>query len=241
MSLKSINQIGFNLSNNYNIIIYSKTLKKKEFLRHNHILKKLIIVTASIIILNILSVIVYWNLSVSYSNNDLNSQFDCGIVFFHSVTKQGALSIDTKERCNLAVALFKNGTIKNVICAGGSTSNAQGPRMMYEYIRNAGVPDSIIFSDSASYSSKTNIIEADKIISQKKFNSALLISSPTHIQRLKYLSGDYLKNVKPDFITFKYNYSITDIYLDCNSEFIKWIYLLFLPDSFTDFSKKLIQ
>ncbi|MFZ4590275.1 MAG: YdcF family protein [Ignavibacteria bacterium] len=188
-----------------------------------------------------MSVIIYWNLSTSYSKTTFNNQFDCGIVFFHSVTKQGALSIDTKERCNLAVALYKNGTIKNIICAGGSSSNAPGPRMMYELIRNAGVPDSSLFSDSASYSSKTNLIEADKIIAQKKFTSAVLISSPTHIQRLKYLSDEYIKDIKPGFITFKYDYSVTDVYFDCNSEFIKWIYLLFLPDSFTEFSKKLLK
>ncbi|MCX6156787.1 MAG: YdcF family protein [Ignavibacteriota bacterium] len=230
----------FNLSINYNILIYIKTINKKVYLKHNRIFKKLLYIIISVIVLNILSVIIYWNLSVSYVKSDISNQSDCGIVFFHSVTKQGGLSYDTKQRCNLGVELYKLGIIRNVICAGGFSSNNQGPKMVYEYIKSSGVPDSNIVSDSASYSSITNLTEAYRIITQKNYKSAVIISSPTHIPRLRYLSGKYLTDIKTGFITFQYDYSITDIYLDCNTEFIKWIYLLFLPESFSTFSKKFL-
>lgn len=207
------------------------------YLNRYRFFKWSLIIIISVIVLNVLSVIIYWNFSVSYSKNRFSHPFDCGIVFFHSVTKQGALSNDTKERCNLAIELYKQGTIRNVICVGGSTSNNPGPKMMYEFVKNSGVPDSNIISDSISYSSITNLIEANKIITQKNYISALLISSPSHIPRLEYLSHKYLGNIKTGFITFKNNYSVSQIYFDCNSELIKWIYLLFLPESFSVFSK----
>ena len=99
-------------------------------MRHNSILKKLIISIAAVIVLNILSVIVYWSISASESNNSFNNPFDCGIVFFHSVTKQGNLSNITKERCNLAVKLYNNGTVKNILCVGGASLTKAGSKFM---------------------------------------------------------------------------------------------------------------
>jgi len=136
------------------------------------------------------------------------------------------------------VRLFKGGTIKNILCSGGASSNKAGSNMMKDYLIGFGIPDSIIITDSLSYSSKTNISEADKHININNYKSALLISSPTHILRLKYLANKDLSEIKLSAVTFDMNYSLLDIYLDCNTEFIKWIYLLFLPDEFTQFSKR---
>ncbi len=207
----------------------------------NNTFKKLLIAITSLIVINILSVFVYWNVSTSYSKYSFNNSFDCGIVFFHSVTKQGALSEDSKERCNLAVKLYKNGSIKNIICVGGASLNKIGSKMMKEYILSFDIHDSIIITDSLSYSSKTNLSEANKIILNKNYKSALIISSPSHIPRLRYITDKHLNKTELGFITFDYDYSFLDIYFDCNSEFIKWIYLLFLPDSFIDYSRKILN
>lgn len=196
---------------------------------------------ASAFIINILSVIIYWNLSVSYSGYSKASSYDCGIIFFHGITKQGTLSEDSKQRCELGANLFKTGKVRNIICAGGSTLKKPGSVIMRDYIKSLGLPDSSIILDSLSYSSITNLKEAGKIVGNKSFSSAILISSPTHMLRLKYLAEKYLPGTQNGYTTFSYDYSITDIFLDCNSEFIKWVYLLILPDSFTDFSKNILN
>jgi vancomycin permeability regulator SanA len=202
--------------------------------------KKIFIVLISLFVLDILSVLIYWNASTSYSNVSTDNTYDCGIVFFHSVTKQGALSTDTKERCNLAIELYKKGSIKNILCVGGASLNKAGSLMMKDYLSYSGIPDSSLTADTLSFSSITNLSEADKILTRRNFRTALIISSPSHIPRLKYLSERLLHNINKSYITFNYDYGIIDIYLDCNSEFIKWVYLLFLPESFTVFSKKFL-
>lgn len=205
-----------------------------------HIIRKITISLAALLILNIISVFIYWNISASYSKYSFNNSFACGIVFFHSVTKQGNLSNETNERCNLALRLFKDGMIKNILCAGGASSNKAGSNMMKDYLIDFGIPDSIIITDSLSYSSKTNISEAYKHLNIKNYKSALLISSPTHILRLKYLANREMSGIRLSEVTFNINYSLVDIYLDCNTEFIKWVYLLFLPDEFAQFSKRFL-
>lgn len=210
-------------------------------MKRNNILKKSGITLFALIVLNIICVSVYWNTSVSFSENKFTKPYDCGILFFHSVTKQGTLSSDTKERSGLCAKLYKEGIIRKVICAGGASSDKSGSKMMREYTIKLGVPDSCIFSDTLSYSSETNIIEANKIIKSENFSSVLLISSPTHILRLKYIAGKYLERNEIGLCTFKYDYPLTDIFFDCNTEFAKWVYLLFLPESFKSFSKKLLD
>jgi uncharacterized SAM-binding protein YcdF (DUF218 family) len=211
------------------------------FLKRGSILRKIFIVFISLIVLDILSVLIYWNASTSYSKVAINNTYDCGIVFFHSVTKQGALSTDTKERCNLAVKLYKEGSINNIVCVGGASLNKAGSLMMKDYLLYSGIPDSSLTADTLSFSSVTNLSEAEKILAKRNYRSALLISSPSHIPRLKYLSDKLLYNINKGYITFYYDYSILNIYLDCNSEFIKWIYLILLPESFTVYSKKLLN
>jgi len=151
------------------------------------------------------------------------------------------MSEDSKQRCELGANLLKTGKVRNLICAGGSSSKKPGSSVMKDYIKSFGVPDSCILTDTLSYSSITNLKESGKIITEKKFKSALLISSPTHMPRLKYLSGKYITDTKNGFTTFTYDYSISDIFLDCNSEFIKWVFLTILPESFTDIAKNLIR
>lgn len=210
-------------------------------LKRAGILKKIFVVLLSLFVLDILSVLIYWNASTSYSNVSIDNTYDCGIVFFHSVTKQGGLSTDTKERCNLAIELYRKGRIKNILCAGGASLNKAGSLMMKEYIFFSGVPDSSITADTLSFSSVTNLTEADKILARRNFRTALIISSPSHIPRLKYLSDKLLHITNKSYVTFNYDYGIIDIYLDCNSEFIKWLYLLVFPESFNLFSKKLLN
>ncbi len=205
------------------------------------IIKKTGSIILSLFVLNIICVIIYWNVSVSYSDIVYAKSYDCGILFFHSLTKQRTLSTDTKERCSLAVNLFKTGVIKRIICAGGASSDKSGSIMMRNLVNTMGVPDSTIISDTLSYSSVTNIIESSKIIKSNNFNSALLISSPTHLLRLKYIANKYLDGTEHNFATFHYDYSLLDIFLDCNAEFIKWVYLLFLPDSFKSITKRVVH
>ncbi len=194
-----------------------------------------------ILLLDVIAVSFYWNYSISFRENNYNRNFDCGIVFFHSVKKTGGLGEESKQRCNVSIDLFKSGKIKYIICSGGATTSKDeiGSKLMKEYILNTGIPDSLVLTDTLSYSSKTNLIESDKILKERNFNSAILISSPSHIPRIIHLSKDY--SFEKEYLTFGGDYSIFVILKDCNSEFVKWVYLLFLPDIFTEYSKQILN
>jgi vancomycin permeability regulator SanA len=193
------------------------------------------------LLLDIIAVILYWNYSISFIKYNYNRNFDCGIVFFHSVKKTGGLSEDSKQRCNVSIDLFKTGKIRYILCSGGASASSDkiGSRLLKEYMLNSGIPDSLVLTDTLSYSSKTNIFESEKILKEKNFKSAILISSPSHIPRIIHLSKDY--NFEKEYLTFGGDYSIFEILKDCNSEFVKWVYLLFLPDIFAEYSKQILR
>lgn len=187
------------------------------------------------------AVFFYWKYSVSYSDNTINKNYDCGVVFFHSVKKSGGLSEETQRRCDVSAGLFFEEKINYIICSGGARTNSilMGSKLMKEYLKQLNVPDSLIFTDTISYSTKTNIIESDRIIGINNFKSAVLISSPSHMIRIRHLSEGY--SFEKEYLTYKSNYNLFEIFADCNTEFIKWVYLLFLPDNFTDYSKELLS
>ena len=191
--------------------------------------------------IDIAAVTLYWNFSIPYSTNEIIKNFDCGVVFFHSVKKSGGLSEETKQRCDVSAGLFKKGKVKYIICSGGARANANetGSKLMKDYLIKLNLPDSLILTDTLSYSTRTNTFETYKIIKERHLVSAVLISSPSHIIRIKHLSKGY--DFEKDYLTYRSDENIFKIFIDCNSEFIKWVYLLFLPDSFTDYSKELLS
>jgi vancomycin permeability regulator SanA len=123
--------------------------------RLKSVLKIVLIFIIVILLLDIIAVIFYWNYSISFRENKINRDFDCGIVFFHSVKKTGGLGEESKQRCNVSIDLFKTGKIKYILCSGGAAISADeiGSKLMKDYILNFNIPDSLILTDTLSYSS----------------------------------------------------------------------------------------
>ncbi|MCU0373046.1 MAG: YdcF family protein [Ignavibacteria bacterium] len=203
-------------------------------------IKKIIRGILVLFLIDIIAVVVYWALSTRYSA-DYNEHFDSGLVFFHSVTKRGDLSDESVKRCTKAMQLYYEKNLDNIICTGGLKTNfpRTGSKMMKDFLTAGGVNGKNIFADTLSHSSLSNWRESLKIIKEMGFKKILVISSPTHILRLKYICvepGLYVKCV-----TFAPDSGIRDIFLDCNIEFGKWFFLLLLPESFSDWVKDLIR
>lgn len=206
----------------------------------NNFIKKITTLILVIFLIDIISVVLYMNYSDSISKEKPEKTFDCGVVFFHSVKKSGGLSEETMQRCDVSLSLLKEGKIKYIICSGGGRTkgNVTGARLMRNYLKGDNVSDSLILTDTISYSTKTNLEEVNKIMGKNSLKSAILISSPSHLPRIKYISRNYV--YEKDYRTYVCDDSIFKIYADCNIEYIKWIYLLFLPDSFSEYSKEII-
>jgi len=190
--------------------------------------------------IDIIAVTVFWVSSVRYTG-DYKDTFDCGIVFFHSITKSGDLSDESVKRCLKALQLYDESKLSNIICTGGLKINfpKTGSRMMKEYMIAGGVSAQNIFADTVSHSSLTNWRESLKIIREKGFKKIIIISSPSHILRLKYICRE--PGLYIEYITFTPDSGIFNIFIDSNIEFGKWIFLLVLPESFSDWVKDLIR
>ena len=203
-------------------------------------IKKIIRGISVLFLVDILAVAVFWISSTRYSG-DYYEHFDCGLVFFHSITKRGDLSDESVKRCTKAMQLYYEKKLDNIICTGGLKINfpRTGSNMMKEFLKAGGVNGKNIYADTLSHSSLSNWRESLKIIKVKGFKKILIISSPTHILRLKYICeepGLYVKCV-----TFDPDSGILDIFIDSNIEFGKWFFLLLMPESFSDWIKDLVR
>jgi uncharacterized SAM-binding protein YcdF (DUF218 family) len=203
-------------------------------------IKKIFRGILTILLIDIIAVTVFWVSSARYTG-DYNDTFDCGIVFFHSITKSGDLSDESVKRCLKALQLYDESKLSNIICTGGLKINfpRTGSRMMKDYMIAGGVNAQNIFADTVSHSSLTNWRESLKIIREKGFKKIIIISSPSHILRLKYICREL--GLYIEYITFTPDSGIFDIFIDSNIEFGKWIFLLVLPESFSDWVKDLIR
>ena len=205
-----------------------------------NIIKKIVRGISVILLIDIIAVAVFWLTSVRYSD-DYNETFDCGIVFFHSITKYGDLSDESVKRCAKAIQLYKENKMSNIICTGGLKTNypMTGSKMMKDYVIASGINVNNIFADTVSHSSLSNWRESLKIIKEKGFKKIIIISSPSHILRLKYICVEPGLQVKS--VTFAPDSGIWDVFIDCNIEFGKWFFLLLLPENFSDWIKDLIR
>jgi uncharacterized SAM-binding protein YcdF (DUF218 family) len=193
-----------------------------------------------LLLIDITFVAVYWFSSVPYSD-DYNEAFDCAVVFFHSITKSGLLSEESVKRCNKAMQLFSEKYAGNIICTGGLKINQlrTGSQMMRDYLIQRGINEQNVFTDTVSHSSLSNWRESVKIIKEKGYKKILIISSPSHILRLKYICIEPGLDVK--YITYNPDSGVFEIFADCNVEFVKWFFLLVLPESFSDWTKNRIR
>lgn len=130
---------------------------------------------------------------------------DAEVVFFHGFNKQwNGLSNETKRRLDYAISLFNKGQAGILIPCGGNKVERElsGAGLMADYARLHGVPRDRIFVESSSYDSATNIQNILKLMKDKGFRSAVFISSPHHIKRLRKISQETGGDFKITFASY---------------------------------------
>jgi uncharacterized SAM-binding protein YcdF (DUF218 family) len=204
------------------------------------VIKKIIRGILVLFLVDIIAVAVFWISSTRYSG-DYYERFDCGLVFFHSITKRGDLSDESVKRCIKAMQLYYEKKLDNIICTGGLKINfpRTGSNMMKDFLTAGGVNVKNIYADTLSHSSLSNWRESLKIIKEKGFKKILIISSPSHILRLKYICEE--PGIQVRCVTYAPDSGILNIFIDSNIEFGKWVFLLLLPENFSDWIKDVIR
>jgi uncharacterized SAM-binding protein YcdF (DUF218 family) len=112
-------------------------------------------------------------------------------VLFHGYTgDRKAIDRETKRRINFGISLFRENDSDVLITSGGKRPQNQktGAVLMAEFAVDAGVSDSSVHIEDASYDSKSNLENISRWISENKIkHDVMLISSPFHLMRIKAL------------------------------------------------------
>ncbi len=158
---------------------------------------------------------------------------DAGIIFFGDYEEdEMALGPDSKSRATVAIDLFKQNKIDDVVCVGGyDYRHWRGkPNLMKLFLIAHGIPANKIIYDSLSFNTITNWMEAGKIIEKENFDTVIAISAPLHIYRIAHM-------ISRDHVFYKsYTYKLHGfrdywvIYKDVHHEWISMFLSFALRD-----------
>jgi uncharacterized SAM-binding protein YcdF (DUF218 family) len=124
-----------------------------------------------------------------YGQADHAAAADVIIVLGAGTLKDGSPSPATIRRTRHAAALYHNGLAPYLLCTG--TYTQQHPKSeaqaCAEVAQKEGVPISAIVMEENSASTEENAIEARKIMDQRGFKSAVLVTDNFHMLRAEML------------------------------------------------------
>jgi uncharacterized SAM-binding protein YcdF (DUF218 family) len=110
----------------------------------------------------------------------------------------GAAVIDDKpspvfaERLNHAIQLYERNFVKRLILTGGygEGDSRSESAVGAAYAIARGVPANRIVTESVSHTTKENLIEANRLMIEHGWKSALLVSDPLHMRRACTMAAD---------------------------------------------------
>ena len=95
-----------------------------------------------------------------------------------------------RERINHAINLYRQGIVRYIIFTGGLAGNDDlaESEAARNYAITQGVPAEHIFTETESYNTCLNLIEAKRIMEEHDLEQALLVSDPLHMRRAMWLA-----------------------------------------------------
>ncbi len=117
---------------------------------------------------------------------------DVAIVLGARVMPDGRLSTTLAHRAETALALYQSGAVQNLIVCGAKGNDepvAEADAMAAALIA-AGVDPVRIFRDDASADTVENIRNAQAIMAEHGFQTAMLVTSEYHLTRALWIASD---------------------------------------------------
>lgn len=127
----------------------------------------------------------------NFAHQDQTRRADCAIVAGAGISGNGPSPV-FKARLDHAAELNHRRIVSAVILTGGYSQNASraDSAVARDYLLAQGVSPSAIFIEEKSTVTRENIRYAKAIMTRQKFHSALLVSDPLHMMRLKMIALD---------------------------------------------------
>ena len=128
---------------------------------------------------------------VSFSEKDETRQADAAVVLGASVYDNSPSPV-FRERIDHAVDLYNDGYVNAIIMTGGvGEGNIRSEAdIAREYAEQQGVPAEVIFKEEESSITAGNLEMARQVMSEKGFNTALIVSDPLHMKRAMMYADD---------------------------------------------------
>jgi uncharacterized SAM-binding protein YcdF (DUF218 family) len=126
------------------------------------------------------------------THNCKRTHFDTIIVLGSPALLSGQPSPEERERVMEGVREFNAGRAANMIFTGGPTENAfvEGD-VMAGLAEKSGVPSQDVVVEGASHYTVENIFFSHKIMEQRGWTSAEVVSSPSHLPRTGLILEHY--------------------------------------------------
>ncbi len=127
----------------------------------------------------------------SYSNVYENKQCDVAIVLGASVSDDGVSQV-YKQRLNHAIELFNDNSIEKIIVTGGKGegNTLSEAFIAKDYLISQGIPEEKIILENQSTITQENLENSKKIMEEKGYKTALIVSDPLHMKRSMLIAED---------------------------------------------------
>lgn len=96
------------------------------------------------------------------------------------------------ERINHAIELYRRGWVRAIIFTGGYGRGDQqaDSEIAREYALQRGIPESAIYTETTSTTTEENLAEAQHLMQNLGFATALIVSDPLHMYRAMQLASE---------------------------------------------------
>lgn len=136
---------------------------------------------------------------------------DVAIVLGNKVEKDGLPSARLRARLDKAIALYRQGLFPHVIVSGGVGGEGfDEAEVMKRYLIENGLPENRIFADSQGATTYLTARNASRMMKEKGWRSAMVISQYFHIPRTKLALKRY--KVSPVYCAHAEYFELRDVY-----------------------------
>lgn len=150
--------------------------------------RKILVIFCLVFILYII-----WNTAsiCAYSSSDETCEADVAIVL-GAATYDGEVSPVYRERLNHSVVLYEHNYIEKIIVTGGygEGNEASDACAAKRYLEKKGVPGTDIILEEESSITQENLENAKKLMDEKGYKTAFIVSDPLHMRRAMLLAKD---------------------------------------------------
>ncbi len=130
--------------------------------------------------------LLYLNQVNRYSEALRPPKSDVAVVLFSDFAR-GGLGAETLRRVSFAAKMFEQGAFDYIVCAGGArpSRNVYGSELMRQWFLAAGILPDRLYLEKRSNDTRSNLIEGFRMVREKGWQTACVVSSPLHVFRIK--------------------------------------------------------